>query len=55
MAVGGVVSPYVAGALRDRTGDWVLPFLTAGGCDVAAGMIVLTLARVERLPGADPD
>jgi len=51
MALGGVLSPWVAGALRDQTGDWTLPFLTAA-VSLALGSIVLGFAfRAEPLPG----
>ena len=50
MAIGGVASPYVAGFLRDRTGDWLWAFMTAGACDLTAGLVILALVRAERLP-----
>lgn len=51
MALGGVVSPYVAGVLRDRTGDWSAPFLTAA-VSLLLGSLVLAFAfRAEPLPG----
>jgi ACS family hexuronate transporter-like MFS transporter len=53
MAVGGVASPYIAGFLRDRTGDWLAAFASAGACNLAAGLVILALVRAERLPGED--
>jgi ACS family hexuronate transporter-like MFS transporter len=51
MALGGVLSPYVAGLLRDRTGEWSVPFLTAA-VSLALASAVLGLAfRAEPLPG----
>ena len=47
MASGGVVSPYLAGFLRDRTGDWLAPLATAGFGVLAAGVILLLLVRAE--------
>jgi MFS family permease len=51
MAMGGVLSPYVAGVLRDRTGDWSLPLLTAAAAVVAASLVLAVLFRAEPLPG----
>jgi sugar phosphate permease len=49
MAIGGVASPYVAGLLRDATGNWSLAFLSAALCNLAGGSTILTLVRAEPL------
>lgn len=55
MALGGVVSPWAAGPLRDRTADWSVPFVTAAvsvSLALALASLVLGLAfRAEALPG----
>jgi len=51
MALGGVVSPYLAGVLRDRTGDWSLPLLTAAAALLGASVVLALLFRAEPLPG----
>lgn len=58
MALGGVISPYVAGVLRDRTGEWSAPFLTAAASLLLASLVLGLVFRAEPLPGharaADP-
>ena len=51
MALGGVVSPYVAGLLRDRTGEWSVPFLTAAAALLIASVVLGVVFRAEPLPG----
>jgi len=51
MALGGVISPYVAGLLRDRTGEWSLPFLTAAASLLLASLVLGLVFRAEPLPG----
>lgn len=51
MALGGVVSPYVAGLLRDRTGGWSAPFLTAAVALLLASLVLGLVFRAEPLPG----
>jgi ACS family D-galactonate transporter-like MFS transporter len=51
MALGGVVSPYLAGVLRDRTGDWSVPFLTAAVSLLLASLVLGLVFRAEPLPG----
>jgi MFS family permease len=51
MALGGVVSPYLAGLLRDRTGDWSAPFLTAAVSLLLASLVLGLVFRAEPLPG----
>lgn len=51
MALGGVVSPYVAGLLRDRTGAWSVPFLTAAASLLLASLVLAFAFRAEPLPG----
>ena len=55
MALGGVVSPYVAGLLRDRTGEWSIPFLTAAAALLAASVVLGLVFRAEPLPGHGRD
>jgi sugar phosphate permease len=51
MALGGVVSPFLAGLLRDRSGDWLAPLATASLGVLLAGLIVLLLVRVDPVAG----
>ena len=51
MALGGVISPYVAGILRDRTGEWSAPFLTAAASLLLASLVLGLVFRAEPLPG----
>jgi MFS family permease len=51
MALGGVVSPYVAGLLRDRTGAWSVPFLTAAASLLLASLVLAFPFRAGPLPG----
>jgi len=51
MALGGVVSPYVAGLLRDRTGEWSVAFLTAAAALLLASVVLGLAFRAEPLPG----
>lgn len=51
MALGGVISPYVAGVLRDQTGEWSLPFLTAAASLLLASLVLGFVFRAEPLPG----
>jgi MFS family permease len=51
MALGGVISPYVAGLLRDQTGEWSLPFLTAAASLLLASLVLGLVFRAEPLPG----
>ena len=51
MALGGVASPYVAGVLRDRTGNWSAPFLTAAVSLLLASLVLAFAFRAEPLPG----
>ena len=51
MALGGVISPYVAGILRDRTGEWSAPFVTAAASLLLASLVLGLVFRAEPLPG----
>jgi len=55
MALGGVVSPYVAGLLRDRTGEWSIAFLTAAAALLLASVVLGLVFRAEPLPGHGRD
>src|SRR5438094_1872465 len=47
--VGGAIGPWVAGALHDRTGSYVLAFwLAVGACVVSAGAMWLAAPRKVR-------
>jgi MFS transporter, ACS family, D-galactonate transporter len=51
MALGGVISPYLAGVLRDRSGGWETPFLSAAMALVAAALVLGLAFRAEPLEG----
>lgn len=49
MALGGVISPYLAGLLRDRSGGWETPFLSAAAALIAAALVLRFGFRAEPL------
>ena len=51
MALGGVVSPYVAGVLRDQTGGWSAAFLTGAASLLLASLVLAFVFRAVPLGG----
>ena len=51
MASGGVLSPYLAGVLRDQSGGWGLPLLSAASALFAASLVLGFAFRAEPLAG----
>jgi MFS family permease len=47
MAMGGVISPTVAGMLRAQSGGWHVAFATAAAAVLFAGLILLVAVRAE--------